>query len=318
MIGLGLASSHAPAIFCPPELWPTVYAAIPDYMKESQPHTAKLETAEVIQSYCQRIDRAFNALAEQIAAYKPDVIVAIGDDQGEMFDFSNNPSLAVFTGDEVWGSRLPFYVDEPAENSHVHISVDSSLARHLHKELLKHGFDPSSSSICRPIGRRPERGFCHAITMPIPRLVPALDIPIIPVLINCYFPPMPSGQRCWDIGTAIAKILGNCPERIAIYASGGMSHDPAGPRAGWIDEPLDRWILERIEQNRGHELVNLFSFDSATMRGGTGELRAWIAAAGACQWSGKTVEYFPAHHAKSGLGFCYWPTDGAENNRALR
>ena len=48
MLGLGLASSHAPALFCPAEAWPTVYDAIPDYMKDSQPHTAKLETPEVI------------------------------------------------------------------------------------------------------------------------------------------------------------------------------------------------------------------------------------------------------------------------------
>ncbi len=30
MLGLGLASSHAPALFCPAEAWPTVYDAIPD------------------------------------------------------------------------------------------------------------------------------------------------------------------------------------------------------------------------------------------------------------------------------------------------
>jgi protocatechuate 4,5-dioxygenase beta chain len=86
-----------------------------------------------------------------------------------------------------------------------------------------------------------------------------------------------------------------------------MSHDPIGPRAGWIDEPLDQWVFERIEQNRGEELGNLFSFDSATLRGGTGELRAWIAAAGACRWAGKKIEYIPIHHGKCGIGFAIWP-----------
>ena len=43
MLGLGLASSHATGMFCPAEYWETVYAGIPDYMKGSQPHTAKLE-----------------------------------------------------------------------------------------------------------------------------------------------------------------------------------------------------------------------------------------------------------------------------------
>ena len=61
------------------------------------------------------------------------------------------------------------------------------------------------------------------------------------------------------------------PERIAIYGSGGMSHDPDGPRAGWIDQPLDNWVFERIERNRSEELTRLFSFDSDTLRGGTGD-----------------------------------------------
>ena len=42
MIGMGIASSHAPAMFCPKEVWPRIYANIPEYMKQSQPHTAKL------------------------------------------------------------------------------------------------------------------------------------------------------------------------------------------------------------------------------------------------------------------------------------
>ena len=51
MLGLGLASSHAPAMFEPKERWPLVYSRIPEYTKESQPHTAKLETPGVIQGY---------------------------------------------------------------------------------------------------------------------------------------------------------------------------------------------------------------------------------------------------------------------------
>ncbi len=62
MLGLGLASSHDPAIFCPPEAWPIVYDAIPDYMKDSQPHTARLETPEVIRAQLARTDKAFEAL----------------------------------------------------------------------------------------------------------------------------------------------------------------------------------------------------------------------------------------------------------------
>lgn len=306
MIGFGLASSHAPAMFCPPEVWPRIYAAIPEYTKQSQPHTALLETPEVIESYVNRIGAAFEVLRKQIEAYRPDAIVVVGDDQGGMFTSGNNPAISIYRGDEVWGTSLPGYMNEPPERSRINLPVHAELANLLLRELIKRGFDPASHSELEPAGH-PERGVSHMLTYPMPKLVPNFDIPLIPVFLNAYYPPQPTGRRCWDLGVAIADIYRNRPERIAIYASGGMSHDPNGPLAGWIDEPLDNWVFERIETNRGDELANLFSFDSMALRGGTGELRAWITAAGACRWPGKKVEYIPAHHAKTGLGFCYWP-----------
>ena len=110
-------------------------------------------------------------------------------------------------------------------------------------------------------------------------------------------------------GLALRDILADAPERIIIYASGGLSHDPRGPRAGWVDEPLDHWVLERIKRNEGEKLVNLFSFDSDTLRGGTGEIRAWIAGAAIMQRPGTVLDYFPSHHAKCGLAFAYWPEE---------
>ena len=291
MIGLGLASSHAPVIFCPAEAWRGAYDTIPEYTKQSQPHTAKLETLDVIRSYIERIDRAFAVLRVQLEQYKADALIVIGDDQGDMFNSSNNPTFCVFTGSEVRGSMVPRYVKEPPEKSRISIPVQSRLAQFLLRGLIKRGFDLAASDALASQGSRPERGVSHMLVYPYPRLAPGLDVPVIPVFVNEYYPPLPSAKRCWDLGVAIADIFRDRPERIAIYASGGMSH----------------------------ELNNLFTFDSDTLRGGTGELRAWIAAAGACQWPGKVVEYIPCHHAKTGLGFCYWPVrDGTTTSRPAR
>jgi hypothetical protein len=305
MIGLGLASSHAPAIFCPQKVWPQVYAAIPDYTKNSQPESAKRETPEVINGYIARVNTAFAGLRRELADFKPDALIIVGDDDKHMFDESNMPAISVFTGNEVWGSTSPYYMKEPPAKSRVTIPVHSELAKVILRGLVKRGFDPASSSVLKPIGD-PEDGVSHMIVYPAPRLYLGLDIPIIPIFINEYNPPMPTGRRCWDLGLALADIFKERPERIAIYASGGLSHDPFGPRAGWVDEPLDRWILERIEQNRGEDLTRLFSFDSDTLRGGTGEIRAWITVAGACRWPATVLDYMPIHHAKAGIGFACW------------
>lgn len=306
MLGLGLVSSHAPAMFEPAEMWPVVYGRRPEYTKDSQPHTAKLETPEVIAGYLRRIHAAFAVLRQQLEAYRPDALLVIGDEQGDVFDASFNPTFCLFTGEKLWGLDGTGY--RPLEKRHrPEFPCHTQLAQCLCEGLINKGFDLASSAVFRPLGR-PEHGVSHMLAHPVPVLVPKLDVPLIPLFMNEYFPPLPSAERCYHLGVALAEILADRPERVAIYASGGLSHNPFGPRAGWVDEPLDRWFPERLARNEGEALQHLFTFDSDTLRGGTGELRAWIGIAGAMQRPATAVEYIPAHHAKCGLGFAYWPS----------
>lgn len=307
MLGLGLASSHAPTMFEPAEVWPRAYQRRPDYTKDSQPHTAKQETPEVIQGYIKRIQAAFDVLRYQIEKYRPDALIVVGDDQGDIFDASINPTFALFTGEDLWGLTGTTY-SEPESRRRVTFPCHAPLARHLHKRLVRAGFDLAAMAEFRPLGR-PETGVSHMVAHIVPKVVPKLDIPIIPLFLNEYFPPLPSAARCWDLGVALAAALADRPERVAIYASGGLSHDPGGPRSGWIDEPLDRWVLERLERNDGEALRHLFTFDSDTMRGGTGEIRAWLTVAGALNRPATVVDYIRAHHTKTGLGWAYWPAE---------
>src|SRR5262245_49754319 len=105
MLGLGLASSH---------VWlPDPVLKVKDRVNgfltrhpewEGQlPPRLRAETEEVLQGYLDRCNVAFGALREQVQAYRPDAIVVVGDDQYQMFDNTNNPTFAVFTGDEAWG-----------------------------------------------------------------------------------------------------------------------------------------------------------------------------------------------------------------------
>ena len=311
MLGLGLASSHAPAMFEPKEMWPLIYSRKPDYTEESQPHTAKQETPEVIEGYLTRIQSAFATLRQQIEAYQPDAIIVVGDDQGDMFDAGLNPTFCLYTGESLWGLDGTSY--RPAEaRRRIEFPCHAELSEALHKGLMKQGFDIAVSREFNPRGR-PEFGVSHMVAHPVPTLTPQLDVPIIPLFMNEYYPPLPTAARCYDLGVAIAEVMQSRPERIAIYASGGLSHDPGGPRAGWVDEPLDRWFLERLERDDGEALKHLFMFDSDTMRGGTGEIRAWITVAGAMRRPATVVEYIRAHHAKCGLGFAYWPAEVASD-----
>ena len=109
MLDLGIATSHAPAMFEPRERWSVVYDRRPDYTKNSQPASALLETPEVIDGYLRRIEVGFSTLRAQVEAYRPDVLLVVGDDQGDMYNETCNPAFALFTGEAFWGLDKTWY-----------------------------------------------------------------------------------------------------------------------------------------------------------------------------------------------------------------
>ncbi len=310
MLGMGMASSHAPMMFQKAQYWPRVVDRLPKEALEHLPHSMRVEmaTPAIIEGHIQKIEAAFAVLREQLHAYRPDALVMIGDDQGDMFDDANNPTFSIYTGEEaVWGrsSRDPMGTP-PHERTKVTFRSHPELARHLLKGLVKRGFDVASLGRFDPRGN-PARGVSHMVSNLVPEVDPKLEIPLVCVFLNEYYPPLPTAARCAELGRAIADTLRDRSERIAIYASGGLSHFPGMYNAGWIDQPLDRWILERLERNDLEALQHLFTFDSDTMRSGTGEVRAWISAAAAMNRPATVVEYTAAHCTQTGCGFVYWP-----------
>ena len=310
MLGLGMASSHAPMMFQKAQYWPRVVERIPREAREHLPSSARVEiaTPSIVEGHIAKIEAAFATLRGQLQAFRPEVLVMIGDDQGDMFDDANNPTFSIYTGeDPIWGrsARDPFGVP-PQERTKVTFRQHPALARHLLQGLIKRGFDVANIGKFDPRGN-PARGVSHMVSNLVPEVDPALEIPLVCVFLNEYYPPLPSAARCARLGEAIADILRDRPERIAIYASGGLSHFPGMYNAGWIDQPLDRWILERLERNDLAALEHLFTFDSDNLRSGTGEVRAWISVAAAMNRPAKFVEYVPAHCTQTGCGFVYWP-----------
>ena len=75
-----------------------------------------------------------------------------------------------------------------------------------------------------------------------------MDIPIIPITMNCTVPPIPAPTRAYKVGKIICDVLKAYPseERIALIGSGGLSHEPGGPRYFYLDEEFDRWFLNSL------------------------------------------------------------------------
>ena len=134
--------------------------------------------------------------------------------------------------------------------------------------------------------------FDHGIMVPLNFLTPNYDLPIIPVNVNCQGPPLTPLHRAWAFGEALRRAADAVPEKIAVVGTGGISHWPATPDSGKINEPWDREFLDRLMR---HDRDALLSYsDEQTYRdAGQGgfEIRTFIASAAAAGGPGDLQFY---------------------------
>src|SRR5262249_29150492 len=140
-------------------LWPRIYETLTRGVP--QPPEAAAETPDVIAAYAERIRNSLRALREQLEAYRPDAIIIVGDDQGEVFGPAFSPSIAIYLGESVEGSRSIGLAGQSYEENHVTLPCHATLARHLLRELIALQFDLAYVEELRPQGR-PAAGLGHA------------------------------------------------------------------------------------------------------------------------------------------------------------
>lgn len=293
---LAIGYSHSPYLFAPPSLWPQVR----DRIRRGKPVRDDLPREEQgeLQTKYQRTQAAFSKLRDAVQKSGAEVFIIIGDDQKELFA-NIVPGFAVFTGDWVTGKRWPGRFREVTGNQELtSIPSHGRLAQEIVNGLVGEGFDVA---YFREIENK-EDGFGHAFVPPVHYLIPSFDIPVVPILVNCYYPPQPTPQRCYDFGKALRKVLSKVKfvNRVAVGMSGGMWHTPGSENAT-INEEFDRRFLELLSAGKASELASL---PDQNLVSGTGELRNWIAGAGLMgnrKWT--VVDYIPLYYSPIGLGF---------------
>jgi protocatechuate 4,5-dioxygenase beta chain len=117
-----------------------------------------------------------------------------------------------------------------------------------------------------------------------------LRMPVVPIRISTFEPPLPSPRRCFELGRAVRLALESSerPSRAAVLATGSFSLDIGGPRmsetshASVPDPPwLDR-VVELLRAGDVETLIEEATPEQLHNAGAeAGELLLWLAMLGA-------------------------------------
>lgn len=300
-------------------------------IREDMPH----ESAEVNQQKYQRIQDAFTLLKKKLYDANIDTLVVFGDDQKECFGFENFPTFSVYVGDEYEGYTSKADGNAPRdehghaiknEKTWAKLKNNKPLAIDILRGLMERGFDPAFSMEMP----KPERGLGHAFFRPAESLT-NWEIPVVPVLLNCYYAPQPTGERCVNLGAAVRQAIeaSDVKGRIAIIGSGGMWHTPS-MKGAYIDEKFDNALIDAMVAGKAKEAGRIFDAyeipegDTSQAwrepgpqitgmpgfggpQGGTREDCNHLAAAGAVDGKkGEKIDYIPVYASPIGAAFSLW------------
>jgi len=242
---------------------------------------------------------ALGEMRERLEAAKPDVILGFSNDHLLNWPINNTPEYTVGIGTEHIGPAD--WYDEWLALDKYRIAGHPALARHLVTAGAKRGL---AFSYLR------QMEFDDGFSVPMHYLNPKGTFPLVPVGMNCTVPPIPTPERAYHVGTVLREIVRAFPEdlRVAVLATGGLSHEPGGPRYFWVDEAFDRWFLDLLKAGDHAALLRECTLErmEEAGSGGTAELLAWILVMAFTRGPAEVLAYMPAAAWRSGTGMVAW------------
>jgi hypothetical protein len=314
-IVIGIGTSHSPQLSIRAKDWDNLLKKdetdprldYPGLLQRARPGLAAELTPEKFRQRDEACLKAVKDLGDALQKASADVVVVFGDDQQEQFHDDNMPMFAIYHGKSLpvvrhnnlrpaaWkDAEARGWADTAAE-----YETDHELAAYLVRALTEAEFD-----IARCNKLRAEIGVGHAFSFLYRRILPGGKVPMVPVMVNTYYPPnQPTPKRCYAFGQAVRRAIESWDsnKRVAIMASGGLSHVV-------IDEEIDAMVIDGLKNKKPDVL---FQLPRQKLRGGTSEILNWVALAGAMENRDlKYLEYVTTYRSPAatgcGMGFAYW------------
>ena len=238
---------------------------------------------------------AFKQLGGGLAATRPEAVIVISDDHLHNFFLNNFPAVCIGAAE-----RYPSPAEHWLKIDKRMLAGDAGLGAHLIGEALEAGFDPSFSM---------DLTLDHGVVTPLHLAGLSDQVSIVPVMVNCVQPPLPTMGRCVEWGRFLTKAITSYAglQRVAILATGGISHDVATPRMGMVNEIFDREFLRLLAAEDDNRVID-YSRDHVHEAGNGGEeIRNWLMAHGAAAGARfETVYYKAVPNWYTGIGLGRW------------
>ncbi len=204
---------------------------------------AAMDLGKTHEDYWKPLFKGYEFSKQWMKDNKPDVIFLVYNDHATAFSLDLIPTFAIGTAaeykpaDEGWGPRpVPVVKGHP------------ELASHIAQSVIQQDFDLTIVN---------KMEVDHGLTVPLSLMCGELDpvkdawpCPVIPFAVNVVQYPVPSGQRCFNLGQAIRKAVESYDDdlHVHIWGTGGMSHQLQGARAGLINREWDNaWLYKLIQ-----------------------------------------------------------------------
>jgi 2,3-dihydroxyphenylpropionate 1,2-dioxygenase len=209
---------------------------------------------------------------------RPDAILFFGSDHVETFSVTCVPSFAIIAGDRA--------IARFAGREH-NLPIHRELAEDiLDKLVVEYSFDLAYSE---------DAELGHAFSIPFEYVIGKRHIPVVPFFTNVYLPPLPTPRRCAALGRAVADIVKGRKERVAVIASGGMSHFPGTRKYLHPEFDFDRWLVSQFETGNTDALLNMTGTQLDEV--GNTEMLNWAIMFGAIgRQEGELIDYIPTWH----------------------
>jgi hypothetical protein len=231
-----------------------------------------------------RLYAGFREAGRRLHAARPDLLVMFVNDHLQNFAYDNLPAFCI---------GLAGSYEAPSEGGAAFMRIPA--------RTLRGNPEWAMSLLEAGLAAGIDFAYSHDIeswdelSVPLHFLMPGGEVPLVTVYTNCAAPPLPTPRRCHQVGAFVGDFIRGRPsgERVALVATGGISHWVGTPETGRINPEFDLRVLDHVARGDIEPLTRL-TWEEIERDGGNGgqEIRNWIALLGAVPgWKGDVLAY---------------------------